>query len=52
MENSKGICSICANDRHCNFPRKFPVWQCEEYTNSGTRIKSAQKNTVAAKIKE
>jgi hypothetical protein len=27
----KGLCSSCINDRECSFPRKFPVWQCEEF---------------------
>ena len=29
----KGLCSICVNDKECTFPRKFPVWQCEEFQN-------------------
>jgi hypothetical protein len=30
MKN-KGLCSTCSNDKDCDFPRKFPVWQCEEF---------------------
>lgn len=32
MEN-KGLCMTCNNDKHCTFPRKFPVLDCEEFTN-------------------
>jgi len=27
----KGLCSTCTHDKDCTFPRKFPVWQCEEF---------------------
>ena len=30
---TKGLCSTCVNDKECTFPRKFPVWQCEEFTD-------------------
>jgi hypothetical protein len=30
--NKKGLCSTCANDKTCTFPRKFPVIQCVEFT--------------------
>lgn len=28
----KGLCSTCVHDKECTFPRKFPVWHCEEFT--------------------
>ena len=31
MEN-KGLCITCVNDKECNFSRKFPVLQCEEFS--------------------
>jgi hypothetical protein len=27
----KGLCTTCVNDAVCNFPRKFPVLECEEF---------------------
>jgi sporulation-control protein spo0M len=27
----KGLCTNCVNDKTCTFPRRFPVWQCEEF---------------------
>lgn len=38
----KGLCSTCSNDKECSFPRKFPVWQCEEF--DGYKIKTASIN--------
>jgi hypothetical protein len=42
----KGLCSTCSNDKDCAFPRKFPVWQCEEfngYKTKNARINDAKK---------
>ena len=42
----KGLCSTCANDKECDFPRKFPVAQCEEFDGYGKttqKIKSSKK---------
>ena len=33
MEKKKGLCITCVHDKGCTFPRKFPVWQCEEFTD-------------------
>jgi len=30
----KGLCTNCVNDKACTFPRRFPVWQCEEFEES------------------
>jgi hypothetical protein len=32
MEN-KGLCITCVHDKECMFIRKFPVLQCEEFSN-------------------
>lgn len=29
----KGLCSTCIHDKDCTFPRQFPVWQCEEFSD-------------------
>ncbi len=29
----KGLCINCTHDKDCSFPRKFPVWQCEEFSD-------------------
>ena len=29
----KGLCITCTSDKTCTFPRKFPVWQCEEFSD-------------------
>jgi len=42
MEN-KGLCSTCVNDKDCNFPRKFPVLQCEEFTDCERKTKKGKK---------
>jgi len=36
MQN-KGLCITCANDKTCTFPRKLPVWQCEEFSEYVTK---------------
>jgi len=33
----KGLCSTCVQDKGCAFPRRFPVWQCEEFTDYETK---------------
>jgi len=44
----KGLCITCVNDKDCTFSRKFPVLQCEEFSdyepttakkNSGSAVK-------------
>ena len=32
----KGLCDTCNNGDHCVLTAKFPVWQCEEFSNSAT----------------
>ena len=33
----KGLCSTCIYDKKCSFPREFPVWQCEEFSNDESK---------------
>ena len=30
---NKGLCETCVNDKGCTFSRKFPVSQCEEFSD-------------------
>jgi hypothetical protein len=42
----KGLCSTCINDKDCDFPRTFPVSQCEEfegYEKTSQKIKNSKK---------
>jgi len=39
----KGLCSTCVNDADCNFPRKFPVLQCEEFEGFSPKRAKARK---------
>jgi len=32
MEN-KGLCETCVHDKECTFSRKFPVIECEEFSD-------------------
>lgn len=34
----KGLCSSCVNDKECVFERKFPVLQCEEFSDYESRL--------------
>ncbi|MDD5566404.1 MAG: hypothetical protein PHG31_05905 [Candidatus Omnitrophica bacterium] len=38
MEN-KGLCVSCVYDKTCTFNRKFPVLQCEEFSDCGSNGK-------------
>jgi hypothetical protein len=45
MEN-RGICNTCIDDKGCVLRRKFPVWQCEEYSldnSKTTKVKSKKR---------
>ncbi len=43
----KGLCVTCANDKGCAFPRRFPVLQCEEF--SDYQPTARETNSSAAK---
>lgn len=45
----KGLCHTCVNDKDCTFPRKFPVWQCEEFDDREPASKEKQSNTTKCK---
>lgn len=42
MKN-KGLCSTCSNDKDCDFPRKFPVHQCEEFNGYEAKPRKTKK---------
>lgn len=49
----KGLCITCANDKTCIFPRKLPVWQCEEfseYVTEPTKPIDVKKNKATDEI--
>ena len=39
MEEKKGLCITCVNNKVCIFPGKFPVFQCEEFSDYEPRPK-------------
>ncbi len=39
----KGLCSSCINDDRCTFPRRFPVFQCEEFVGYKPKLTKARK---------
>ena len=41
--DEKGLCSTCVHDKKCAFPRRFPVWQCEEFSNYESKPIKAKK---------
>ena len=45
----KGLCITCANDKTCTFPRKFPVWQCEEFSN-GNHVSTRFRQTKVTRV--
>ena len=47
----KGLCITCANDKTCTFPRKFPVWQCEEFSEYVTKAETKPIDVKKKKIK-
>ncbi len=28
----RGLCSACVFDKECAFARKYPIWECEEFS--------------------
>lgn len=43
----KGLCVTCVNDKDCSFSRRFPVLQCEEFSDNEPTAKIT--NSGAAK---
>ena len=41
MEN-KGLCNTCINDKDCSFPRKFPVYLCEEFDIDSLKLEKTK----------
>ena len=49
----KGLCSSCIHDEDCTFPRKFPVWQCEEFSDYEPKsARAANKKEIKRKKKQ
>jgi hypothetical protein len=42
----KGLCETCSNDKNCDFPRVFPVHQCEELDDNKTKKKNIKKSKL------
>ena len=38
----KGLCITCVYDKTCVFSRRFPVLQCEEFSDDGLRGRNKQ----------
>lgn len=49
MEN-RGLCNTCVSEKGCVFPRKFPVLQCEEFSNYFTCAKVARHTKSKATV--
>ncbi|MCX5706950.1 MAG: hypothetical protein NTW13_04760 [Candidatus Omnitrophica bacterium] len=46
---SKGLCLSCKNDKSCIFARKFPVLECEEFSNEEAEKAAHKKQRILAK---
>lgn len=48
MQN-KGLCNTCVKDKECSFPRKFPMFLCDEFDipliEAGVSAETAAENT-------
>lgn len=38
----KGLCDTCENDKGCIFQSRFPILQCEEFTNPNNNLRKAK----------
>jgi hypothetical protein len=45
MEN-KGLCVTCVSDKDCTFPRKFPVIQCQEFSDESRKHGRSRKARI------
>lgn len=45
MEN-KGLCVTCVNDKGCIFSRRFPILQCEEFSDYEPAAKKTNSSAV------
>jgi hypothetical protein len=48
--DKKGLCVTCSHDKDCDFPRKFPVLQCEEL--NGDNHASTKKTEIKSRNQE
>lgn len=42
----KGLCVTCVNDKDCTFSRKFPILQCEEFSDYQPTEKKDNDSTI------
>jgi len=38
----KGLCDTCVNDKGCTLRSRFPILQCEEFTDSNRKVTKAK----------
>jgi len=46
---NKGLCLNCDNEKGCIFSKKFPVLQCEEFSQGSKEKVTARKKRVLSK---
>jgi len=39
----KGLCMTCIKFKECIFPKKFPVWECDEFRDGKSRARCSHK---------
>ena len=52
MNEKKGICITCENDLKCSFPRKNPVWNCEEFKVIDVKVGKREIQNTESKQKK
>ncbi|MDD3296750.1 MAG: hypothetical protein PHU64_05250 [Candidatus Omnitrophica bacterium] len=45
----KGLCVNCRQEEGCAFPRKFPVWECNEHSTEEITPRDIKKSKKKAK---
>jgi len=49
--DKKGLCDTCVRDKDCSFLRKFPVFQCEEFSCRMESEQPRRKGLKKSKLK-
>jgi hypothetical protein len=47
----KGLCISCVKDKECTFIRRYPVIQCEEFTDCAPRPVATRQRSCAKRSK-
>lgn len=47
---NKGLCLNCKNERSCIFAKKFPVLECEEFSEGETENIISKKKRAFSKV--